>query len=379
MKPSCILKKQPIKENKLIGLGKRVNKPKYISQLEQMRRKDPNIRFCPRCSLKIDRRSLKRHLREHGKHYSVEKDVSKRVLSPTTFKCGQCKVFVPNADPFNQFQCEGCHKRFHKGCVHATMFENKSYGICQGCERAREKNLELFKILEVDYKVFIPGSVYHSIYSLHSPLNEVEHNILKMSLYDALYCRNVVFNNEMYYSNINLKRKNKNSSIKNDKSLAAMFADMQEMTRHLLYPCVYLDYHPRKGFIVRAQREIDPLTLLCAYTGEVIYRKSIEKSNNPNIFNLDNRRNDHHPDKLCVRITQYGNLGFLFSGINNKDINDEANCFCISIKVQNELNLVIITSKKVMKNEELKYDYNAEREPESINHFGDFYSTKHFV
>jgi hypothetical protein len=85
-------------------------------------------------------------------------------------------------------------------------------------------------------------------------------------------------------------------------------------------PPVLINYSKAAGFSVTAALEIEPLTLICEYVGEVRTAEQTEKSSNDSIFQLLSA--ESKKDSLDIIPIKRANIGRFFNGVTESNLMD---------------------------------------------------------
>ncbi len=188
--------------------------------------------------------------------------------------------------------------------------------------------------------------------------------ILRESLYRALLVKEIKFDDDLYYDEIETFAHHNNSSFEpgiqkvSDYNLN-IYRKFKERTREANYPALEIIDDEKQGFVVKATDEIPILTLLCEYSGEVHFARKKLFDSNDSIMDLI--RTPYSSTSLVIAPEKRGNIARFFSGINNNNISDKKkqNVSSIRLDINGSVHVLLYASRKIKKNEVLYYDYNA--------------------
>ena len=85
-------------------------------------------------------------------------------------------------------------------------------------------------------------------------------------------------------------------------------------------PPVLINYSSIAGFSVTAALEIEPLTLICEYVGEVRTAEQTENSTNDSIFQLLSA--ETKKESLDIIPIKKANIGRFFNGVTENNLED---------------------------------------------------------
>jgi len=100
------------------------------------------------------------------------------------------------------------------------------------------------------------------------------------------------------------------------------FQKFKELTNKGIYGPVLIQEDKAQGFVVRAQRDIKPKTLITEYVGEVDFARDHIFDKNDSIMEL--LRTPRSKTSLVILPEKKGNLARFISGINNSSRSSRA-------------------------------------------------------
>ncbi|KAH9724236.1 Histone-lysine N-methyltransferase ATXR6 [Citrus sinensis] len=136
------------------------------------------------------------------------------------------------------------------------------------------------------------------------------------------------------------------------------------------WPPLMVEYDPKEGFTVQADRFIKDLTIITEYVGDVDYLNNRENDDGDSTMTLLHASNP--AQSLVVCPYKHGNIARFVNGINNHtaDGKKKQNLKCVRYNVNGECRVLLVANRDIAKGERLYYDYNGyEKE----------YPTEHFV
>ncbi|KAL9437006.1 hypothetical protein AB3S75_022950 [Citrus x aurantiifolia] len=136
------------------------------------------------------------------------------------------------------------------------------------------------------------------------------------------------------------------------------------------WPPLMVEYDPKEGFTVQADRFIKDLTIITEYVGDVDYLNNRENDDGDSTMTLLHASNP--AQSLVVCPYKHGNIARFVNGINNHtaDGKKKQNLKCVRYNVNGECRVLLVANRDIAKGERLYYDYNGyEKE----------YPTAHFV
>lgn len=117
-----------------------------------------------------------------------------------------------------------------------------------------------------------------------------------------------------------------------------------------------INYSSTAGFGVTAAQDIEPLTLICEYVGEVKTAAMTAHSKNDSIFQL--LAGETPEQSLDIIPEKFANIGRFFNGVTDKNPED-ANLRTMRCQTPGgECRLLIYSSRKIEKGEQMLFDYN---------------------
>ena len=200
---------------------------------------------------------------------------------------------------------------------------------------------------------------------------EMEEKSMK-SLFRGLEAKGIQFSDDLVYIDADCPKEMNNSLLENsiqqfDALNKKKYYKFKEQSRKGIYAPVEVVDDPEQRFIVRALDEMVTNTLICEYTGEVLF------DDNDSIMDLIHTPTSDTSLVICPE--KFGNLARFISGINNnyKEMKKKKNqnVYSFRVDIDGSVHILLLASKRIKKGEILYYDYNA----------GGYnsYNTEHFV
>ena len=186
--------------------------------------------------------------------------------------------------------------------------------------------------------------------------NKSHHNIFKDTLDQAFTKKKMKFCDDLSFKNVNIPPKYLETIQEIDKKDEEAFLKFKkEFTSKKYFGPLQIKWHCKQGFVVEASDQIEPNTLICEYTGEVI-----DKSDD--FYSDDLMEYATFDDKnYVIAPRRKGNIARFISGINNskKFCKQKQNLTSIKFRIKNKIRIALYTIKRVKKGQILYYDYNA--------------------
>jgi integrase len=133
---------------------------------------------------------------------------------------------------------------------------------------------------------------------------------------------------------------------------ADIFRSFKEKSRNMIYAPIMLEKDDVQGWLVRAVNPIPPCTLICEYSGQVM-----KLSHAP----VSDSRMDFMKYSGCDYVVvpdRVGNIARFISGVSCEN-RDKANLLTMKCNIDDNLHILLFTSRDVEAGEILYYDYNA--------------------
>lgn len=276
-------------------------------------------------------------------------------------RCSKCKKNIFN----NSEICASCRKVFHINCTTWQKPWPADYKVCPYCFieiASNEKFREILKIKHESNEIYIKDSKMY----LTPPFPSAEQfQIMRKDIFETLSLRKVIFSDDITYKVDHYKKLNNSTHLKENIQFNQQWRLYKSRTRTLHYPPLRIIYSELKGFGVLANCFLRANTIICEYSGVVILNSETDR-NSPNNFTIANRK-EGDENLLAIEVKEFGNIGFLINGVNNKSGQslETINCKVVCHKINNEIHLIMSTLKDIDIGEELLYDYNANWNPKS--------------
>ena len=162
----------------------------------------------------------------------------------------------------------------------------------------------------------------------------------------------------------------------------AIYREYKSNVANGVFPPLRVKNDDNVGFVVEACENIPPKTLLIEYAGVV---KRISESGDTDSDSLMILLQTDDPEtSLIIDPTKAGNIARFISGINNLSYESKkkVNVRTRRIVVDGEIHVILFSSRKIAKGEQLHYDYNAGLQTSRKGGEGaerGFYDTSHFT
>eukprot|EP00347_Sterkiella_histriomuscorum_P019555 403341187 len=195
---------------------------------------------------------------------------------------------------------------------------------------------------------------------IDDPLTEHE---IRQSFERAFFAKDLTYANKQIYDDpLCLESKNNINLEPNvQKLVKENIESVQQLRRREelgILPPLILKHDQNQGFYVEAAQDLQDLTLLCEYAGEVrTLRQTIFDKNDSIMELLDTGDSD---TSLVIAPQKYSNVGRFFNSINksSKESKKKQNIRSIRCQIDGKATVMIYTQRNVKKGEQLLYDYN---------------------
>lgn len=165
---------------------------------------------------------------------------------------------------------------------------------------------------------------------------------MKHTLLFALKAKGIDFDDNLRYSNKSCNSDKNQANLeqnlqKMDQQTLKIFKEFKKMSKEANYVPVLIEPDKTQGFFVRAFEDIQEMTLIAEYVGDVDFARNRIFDKNDSIMDL--LRTTRSKTSLVICPEKYGNLARFLSGINNSEKGAK--------KKQNVNNLILIHWKNI--------------------------------
>lgn len=264
--------------------------------------------------------------------------------------------------------CDICDNAYHISC--------KKFNLCD-CMKSTKVNKKL--IIRLKTYMFINRTINTLIKKkeikllLPNLINKENTTIIDiLRKYKMEFSNELVYEMDEQYNNYLLEFGFYEMNYENKK----IYYDLKNFTKKGNYNYVKIEHDDNQGYVVKANTLIKKDTLICEYTGDVLFLKDVfnilkkKKKKNDSIFDLI--LTPTCDTSLIIFPYKNANLGRFLSGINNsnKQSIDRINVNSYRVSIEKKIHVILVASKDISENEILYYDYNAAYH---------LYKTSHFV
>lgn len=245
-------------------------------------------------------------------------------------RCAKCRLWCGYMNT-----CDFCLDNYHPKCEELEKY-------CKNCKNdyGFEKT-ELQKVHKYEPVIF-DGKL-----NIVTETNENE----KQNLINLYQKNNWIYTDELNYM-VNKSKNNPelmNHVVLSEENLQT-FNKLKEFTKNKHFNGLSLQHNQQYGYHVIAVKNIPKHTLIGEYVGEVFARRTILNKDGKYYFDLI--VSQISSDDIIVDGEKYGNITRF---INNSKTND--NCYPIYANINNELRILLVTSRDIWSGEQIFYDY----------------------